>query len=580
MCAQCNNSVAASERRLLNGKVYHATCLETHDASCLPSATSTSIDNVTGDSEVNANYDKCESEQRVSDEDAEAAATPRPSTPLGGDDVNGNEIKTDESTANSVNNNATSSAQIDNESLDALGEVTLDNAEFSQCETDVAEVRQEKEEREEQVNITEEKESMQTNEVKSQMETVEQVHDKHDDNDDEAVKGDIESSECASDASSCDKMSKSAVISDSDDGVVSAPVKPKKFYPTDLNPFGEEEEAEDEETEQRAEQQTDILKKKFYPGDLNPFGEDEEETSNVASCATNYDDSLNPFGDEDEDNADEKSATQQLPTPTPRSLRNLNPAVKSPSQSPIPSRKLLSSHNSHSTASLDRSRNRPPHPPPPLPKNGPVLKPSPTTLSLESADASSPSDLGPRSSTPQPRPSRPLKKKAAPKPPSPSVPPNDRSVNATKDCLSLNTSFASVEASPNVSAVSSVPGSPASARVGSRRVSLTPSVGSVRSDLDSDASHSIGNSSTLKKKRQAPAPPQATRREVFGSLDTIQAELNDIGDRLAEIQIHVVHLEDEFKANNGEQSELIYNYLEFAKETCSLARKQEELMYQ
>ena len=49
------------------------------------------------------------------------------------------------------------------------------------------------------------------------------------------------------------------------------------------------------------------------------------------------------------------------------------------------------------------------------------------------------------------------------------------------------------------------------------------------------------------KKRPAPAPPQAIRRTVCGSLNSIQFDLNAIGDRLAVIQGQVNELEDAFR---------------------------------
>lgn len=105
------------------------------------------------------------------------------------------------------------------------------------------------------------------------------------------------------------------------------------------------------------------------------------------------------------------------------------------------------------------------------------------------------------------------------------------------------------------------------------------------------------------KKRPAPAPPQAIRRTVCGSLQSIQFDLNAIGDRLAVIQERVQQLEQEFKSckermeeknrrTDGDsgidivsyplpkQTESISEYLELGRETCTLARRQEELMYQ
>lgn len=90
----------------------------------------------------------------------------------------------------------------------------------------------------------------------------------------------------------------------------------------------------------------------------------------------------------------------------------------------------------------------------------------------------------------------------------------------------------------------------------------------------------------LKKKRPAPAPPTAVKRDtsyVEMSAEAIQAELSDIGDRLVEIQDNVTRLESAFQAADAadqDHSEMIFNYMEFARQKCMLARRQEELMYQ
>ena len=88
------------------------------------------------------------------------------------------------------------------------------------------------------------------------------------------------------------------------------------------------------------------------------------------------------------------------------------------------------------------------------------------------------------------------------------------------------------------------------------------------------------------KKRPAPAPPQAIRRTVCGSMQSIQFDLNGIGDRLAIIQSRVDQLEAAFHRDRTagdqipDQKSMITEYLELARETCTLGRKQEELMYQ
>jgi hypothetical protein len=142
--------------------------------------------------------------------------------------------------------------------------------------------------------------------------------------------------------------------------------------------------------------------------------------------------------------------------------------------------------------------------------------------------------------------------------------------------------------------------------------SISTADGRPESSLDNNSLNSSGLLSTIvqrppRKKRPAPAPPSAIRRTVVGSLDEIHEEISNIGDRLLEIQTQVSELESELVNNlttvsvtaksvdDGHverqlrthspdeeeyRQQLIYQYLNLAKETCILARKQEELMYQ
>lgn len=132
---------------------------------------------------------------------------------------------------------------------------------------------------------------------------------------------------------------------------------------------------------------------------------------------------------------------------------------------------------------------------------------------------------------------------------------------------------------------------------------------------DGHSTHSVSSGQVIntvlmrppRKKRMAPAPPTAIRRTVVGSLEEIHEEISKIGDRLLEIQgqvseleIELVnnlttvsvtaksvddgHVESQERTHSPDEKEyrqqLVYQYLCLAKETCTLARKQEELMYQ
>ena len=391
-------------------------------------------------------------------------------------------------------------------------------------------------------------------------------------------------------------------------------------YPDEFNPFGDDDADNDESINKTTNSvKQEETNNSTQSSGMNPFGDDEDDEtepsndttqsketpSNVRVSATkdaNYDDSLNPFGDDEDDDGQTSSNITSnsgsgsfYPVPAPRrSARSNKSTPQSLHSSPVPSQR-----SSQSRSSL-RNIVRPNVPPPPLPTTDPVTDLHTlrqiSARSLDINDNHHQASVGSpqRSSTPV-APKR-LGKKKAPAPPTPtSVDKCETSIKVNGDHLKDNTSCdnstMSVD-SANASMVSSFPPSPAlSSRsaMSARRQSLTPSTHSeVKSDADSDASSTLREKSVVntltKKKRQAPAPPQAVRRTVCSSIDEIQTELNDIGDQLAELQEHVVCLEKEFQAearsSETPMSELIMNYMEFARKTCMLARRQEELMYQ
>lgn len=77
---------------------------------------------------------------------------------------------------------------------------------------------------------------------------------------------------------------------------------PESAYPTDLNPFGEDDEEVEEEEE--------------YPESLNPFGDEDDDSAPKASLSP-YDDSLNPFSEGD-DASLSSTASPRRPSPRAR----------------------------------------------------------------------------------------------------------------------------------------------------------------------------------------------------------------------------------------------------------------------
>lgn len=382
--------------------------------------------------------------------------------------------------------------------------------------------------------------------------------------------------------------------------------KSGKFYPTDLNPFGDEDEGSDEARIDESNNET-IEHKINYPGDLNPFGDEPEDGSSAIEKLpgkNDYDKSKNPFGDDD----DEVDISQVNPIPKPR--RKNRPSPGRPASEIVQS-KLLKSSRVAPPVPTSKPIIRPNQAPPRPPQSDSVRKSLNGSIkSFEGPfDAAASPIMASRSRPPvSPRSSTPKRKPPAPMPPSSGTSSLAQSPVPERNTSSLSTRASTPSSSPspsngiagnsNVSKQQpSLPGTPKSDRSNlDRRSSFTSSAGSssVRSgsfiscasDTNDERSKTLTPSDVDKKvvarpvKRQAPAPPTATRRTVVGSIETIQADLNNIGDRLAEIQIQMKHLEESFSNNPEYGEELVYNYLELLKETCFLARKQEELMYQ
>lgn len=354
----------------------------------------------------------------------------------------------------------------------------------------------------------------------------------------------------------------------------------KKFYPTDLNPFGDDDEESHE------------VSNRMYPGDLNPFGDDQDESSSDKIAKENYDDSLNPFGEDDEKT--EIDVRNPLPKPqrmlspggSSSNLSNNHPRHHQPSSPGVVLR-----HSSHGLLRGEpKRRSRPSLPPPPVPSTKPPLPSKPQlqvsqkTLDVPQND----SPVSPLISTP-----RSARKKApAPHPPTPS--------NDSMGTCSLSHNSSSVqldeenETNSDIISVSGTETPESNRSLNRRRVSLTPSVSPSVTSIDSSEVASTISPNLMaegmsplnenkKKKRPAPLPPTAVRRTVEGSLESIQRELNQMADRMEEVQKSVKHLEEVFQNNpdeNCDEDDLIYQYLEYAKEICCMARKQEELMYQ
>ena len=464
-----------------------------------------------------------------------------------------------------------------------------------------------------------------------------------------------------------------------------------------MNPFGSSDD-DDEDDVVPVKGTPSKSKVVSYPSDLNPFGEDDDEedvNGNGKPAANGYNDALNPFGsDDDEDNANDPPAAS---TPVPKPRTSIQTASSSnhmtPECTPVTIRRIMTSDSSLnspfrrsvSRSSIDsRSRKmvtKPNVPPPPAPtvcpstpspqrvvRKSPAPVPAPRAsqqqqqyhqssmtvsndvspisrtglLSTENSEyvnvaAASDHSHSPHRSTPV------ISNESSHKP---STPRSLRGTGTTP-IKSITTTAGTTNAADGINRtreesnvvvnhrMESTPQTGSSLSPSVRRNSWIASVSlaSAESTIDSDdtqdeictsidSSLSINNNNDsigseingtastpesvtpvrkVIKKRPAPAPPQAIRRTVCGSLQQIQFDLNQIGDRLAVIQSRINDLEKVFAKEKEshscdkqgqdvgqgirisgpvDQTSLISEYLELTRETCTLARKQEELMYQ
>lgn len=87
----------------------------------------------------------------------------------------------------------------------------------------------------------------------------------------------------------------------------------KVEYPDDLNPFGDEEEDNNEKKEEE------------YPDDLNPFGDGEQEVKTTKIVTDDYDESKNPFASDDEESDIQVGTSPSIYSPKPSFIENKTP---------------------------------------------------------------------------------------------------------------------------------------------------------------------------------------------------------------------------------------------------------------
>lgn len=99
--------------------------------------------------------------------------------------------------------------------------------------------------------------------------------------------------------------------------------------------------------------------------------------------------------------------------------------------------------------------------------------------------------------------------------------------------------------------------------------------------IDGNKTISLGTSQARKQKRLAPPVPVNFKRQVIGSLDAIEEELNDIGDKLAIIDKESAICQEILVAPNEDinPDTTRSKFIELIKRRNTFVRRQKELMY-
>uniref|UniRef100_A0A6G1SLE1 MICAL-like protein 1 n=1 Tax=Aceria tosichella TaxID=561515 RepID=A0A6G1SLE1_9ACAR len=309
-------------------------------------------------------------------------------------------------------------------------------------------------------------------------------------------------------------------------------------YPDHLNPFGSDDDEDDTVASSstgrfsRKKQSTIVVSQAQYPDHLDPFSADDDLTeSNLkqdSTCADDYDNSLNPFGiDDDEgskpaDNSDKDTkSTKAIPVDLEQD--DGNPfAEEEDDDAQSETAKQQDQNVDSKSVSQDESPIIQRSPSPDLTE--PPPKPLPRTKSLLKKEQAHKRRLQEQHSI------------------------TDHQTNSLQSTTSSTTSSSST-----TEAISHQP------------VTAT------------------GSFQRQKNKRLAPPVPINFKRQVSGSLDAIEEELNGIGDKLAiidkESNICQQTLTSGDTIDEAAMDTTRSKFVELIKRRNSIVRRQKELMY-
>lgn len=342
----------------------------------------------------------------------------------------------------------------------------------------------------------------------------------------------------------------------------------QNYYPVDLNPFGEDDGEEQE-----------------YPDYLSPFGDDDkgpEAETSATNKVDDYDDSLNPFGEEEEEG---QNATAAITTSQEDFHDKSNPfneddnedgiedqnKVKEEDIAQINVQVVVNGDFESDEKKDDREEDKD--------KFEEESKYSDTEQ-----DKRSQSQKHPVASDNEASPST---------TPTPSLLDNQHKIQAsnsvtTKQNLSHHTE--SLELPPPPVPLPRTKSLLKKEQRNQRilqQQSTESSFANNRQLSSSNLSTSSMNDTSLsrpeRKKRIAPPVPVNYKRQVSGSLEDIEVELNDIGDKLAAIDKESTICEESLK-ETYQRDEIQFarskaKYIELIKRRNSISRRQKELMY-
>lgn len=311
-----------------------------------------------------------------------------------------------------------------------------------------------------------------------------------------------------------------------------ASAKQPNQYPDYLNPFGSDVDEDEQQyplpisKQLVASQRDPVLKIEDYPEYLSPF--DDDSNTNGAAGPTNveedYDDSLNPFGDED-DQLPAQSTNGDGSTSKANSISQGNPFEEDEDEQEKDEQldKVSLKQSSLDTATTNSisspATSIPPHQPDSL--EPPV--PLPRTKSL-------------------------LKKEQAQR---------NRQYQQKQE-----------ETANDLVQTTSVQSNDLSSSSSNTTTTITTSTESFQ---------------RKKNKRNAPPVPINFKRQVSGSLDAIEEELNEIGDKMAIIEKESNQCQkDLLAAHQVDEAQFAIsrsNFIELIKRRNSVVRRQKELMY-